>query len=337
MRTSLAAAVVAAICFTLALPQLAGASTYVSFDVPGSSGTPIPCGINRWGSVTGYYATSAGGYNGFLYAASSGKVTTFSVPGVSRTYALSISSPGWVVGYYNDKAGAHHGFLRNPQYTTLDVPGAGTMSGQGTQALSINDAGEISGVFWDSNAVEHGFLRDASGNYTTFDVTGGTAVVSASLNQSGEIAGTYYAPPGLTGHGYVRDAAGTITTFDVPGALDTYVIGINASGQTTGYYNVTGSPVGQFFRDAAGDVTTFTVSGYLWTAGIADNGDVYGLFKASGTDKGWKRSAAGAVTYFKDPNAGSLGTFPTCVTGNGKVAGYYSDSQGVPHAFEKMN
>jgi hypothetical protein len=336
MRLPSALAVITALYLSLALPQPALGGTYVSFDVPGSNGSAKPFAINKWGSVTGYYVNSSGGYDGFLYQVS-GTITTFSVPGASRTYALSISGTGWIAGYYDDKAGTHHGFLRNPKYTTLDVPGAGTMSGQGTQALSINDAGQISGVFWDSNAVEHGFLRDALGNYTTFDVAGGTAVVSASLNQSGEIAGTYYAPPGFTGHGYVRDAAGNITTFDVPGALDTNVAGINATGQTTGYYNVTGSPVGQFFRDAAGTITTFTVSGYLWTAGIADNGDVYGLFKASGTDKGWKRSAAGAVTNFKDPSAGSQGTFPTCVSGNGKVAGYYSDSQKVLHAFEKMN
>jgi hypothetical protein len=194
MHKRLALSAVALVCFALALPPRGVAGTYETFDIPGAAGPGIPQGVNKWGSVTGYYGTiSSTTTYGFLYQ-SNGAITSFSVVAskVSGTYPMSINDSGWIVGYYTGGSGGGlHGFLRNPKYTTLDAPGAGTASGQGTKALSINDSGEIAGVYWDSSSVEHGFVRDASGNYTSFDVPGGSAVVNAVLNQSGEVAGTY--------------------------------------------------------------------------------------------------------------------------------------------------
>jgi hypothetical protein len=335
MRLHLAAFTLALIYFSMALPQVVASSTYVTFDVPGANGTIKPAAINKFGSVTGYYVDSSGDYEGFLYQ-TSGKITTFRVPGAPRTFPASISNTGWIVGYYLDKAGVQHGFLRNPKYTTLDPPGVGSL---GTQALSINDAGQISGVYWDTGSIEHGFVRDASGIYTTFDVSGGFAVTSAVLSQSGEVAGSYLSNSIVTNghHGYTRDTAGNVTTFDVPGVAETYVVGLNASGQITGFTTTIAGPTDPFFRDASGNISTFTISGYIWTAGIADNGDVYGLFLSSAIDKGWKRNSSGVISYFKDPSVDAKGTFPTSVSNNGKVAGYYSDSQEALHGFEKMN
>jgi hypothetical protein len=329
------------ICLAFALPLPASAATYVTYDIPGAKGAGIPQGINKWGTVTGYYTTTSGTYYGFLYQ-SSGVVTTFSVLAskVSGTYPMGINDSGWIVGYFYDATGLH-GFLRNPKYTTLDAPGAGNASGQGTEALSINDLGEIAGVFWDSSSVEHGFVRDASGNYTTFDIPGGSAVMNAVLNQSGEVAGTYNVH--TTGanytYGYVMDATGNITTFDVPGDVyGTSVVGINDSGQVTGTYYPTVNPQ-EFVRDQFGNITTYNIAGYIWTAGIEDNGSVVGTYKVtnSNTRKGWQMTTGDVLTYFKDPSAGSQGTYPWCVSGNGKIAGYYFDSQGNTHGFVKLN
>jgi hypothetical protein len=214
---------------------------------------------------------------------------------------------------------------------------AGSGVYQGTYALSINDANEISGVYFDSSSVEHGFTRDASGNYTTFSVPGGANVISAVLNQSGEVAGTYtVVTTGSTFYGYVMDTAGNITTFGVPDSEETYVSGMNASGQVTGYY-YDGDNAQPFFRDEYGNITTFSVTGYLWNAGIEDNGNTVGSYQASGTDKGWQMTAAGDLTYFKDPSAGSQGTHSSCVSSNGKIAGYYWDSEGNVHNFVEHN
>ena len=342
MRVTSKLAIFAISCLVLTIPQFAAASTYVTFNVPNSSDNMLPTAVNKWGSVTGYYeAVTSSTYSGFIYQSSTGATTTFSVPikGVSGTYPLSINNSGWVVGYYTGGSGTgYHGFLRNPKYTTLDAPGAGTAYNQGTEALSINDAGEIAGIYWDSSSVEHGFVRDASGKYTSFDVPGGSAVISAVLNQSGEVAGTYNIETtgGSYGTGYVMDATGNITTFTVPDSEETYATEINASGQTTGYYYSSGNAY-PFFRDQYGNFTTYSVAGYIVTAGIEDNGNVEAVYEAAGTDKGWQMTSGGVVTYFKDPNAGSGGTWPRCVSGNGKVAGYYWDSSGTAHGFLKTN
>jgi hypothetical protein len=325
-------------CLVITIPQFAVASSYVTFNVPGARAAAVPNGINKWGTVTGYYLPLSGtGYYGFLYQ-SNGTITTFSVPRKWRTLPMSISNTGWIAGYYYGQDYVNHGFLRNPTYTTLDVPGAGTKSGQGTEALSINDAGQISGIYFDANSVEHGFIWDA-GVFTSFDVPGGVSVLGAVLNQSGEIAGTYEAP-GMNGgsnvpSGYIRDASGNFTTFTVPDSVQTVVTGINASGQIAGSYN----SLDTYFRDQFGNITTFTVAGYEGTAGIEDSGNVVGAYEDAKGLHGWKRTAAtGAVTYFSDPEAyGGEGTLPTCVSGNGKVAGYYFDSSGNSHDFVMLN
>ena len=336
MRLRFALAAFAVLCLIPALSHASFGSTFTTFDVPGVISQTSA--VNKWGSVTGYYnPTNGSGFNGFIYQASSGVVTTFSVPGVSRTYALSINDTGWVVGYYLDKSGVNHGFLRNPKITTLDVPGAGTLSGQGTQALSINDAGQIAGVYFDTGGYEHGFIRDASGNYTSFDVPGDSWVESAWLNQNGQVGGTYYA--NSVNHGYIMATDGTFTTFDAPESSTpgTFVLSINLSGETTGVYYPSAGGLQEFVRDQYGNMTTFSIPYFYTVAGIEDNGNVIGMKSHLSQDRGWKRTPAGVVTYFNDASSGYDGTVPTCVSGNGKVAGTYFDSGGKIHGFLMTN
>jgi hypothetical protein len=256
---------------------------------------------------------------------------------------MSISGTGWIVGYYSDAEGVFHGFLRNPKYTTLDVPGAGTKGDQGTQALSINDAGQVAGIYIDSQSVGHGFIwQSDTGTFTTFDIPGGNGVTGALLNQAGQVAGTYTTQGSITqgnvSHGYIMQTDGTITTFDPPNSIGTSVTGINGSGETTGYYSLSADTVQEFTSDQYGNVTTFNITGFFQNAGLEDSGDVLGTYESAARAHGWKRTAAGVVSYFSDPSAaGGLGTFSTCVSGNGKVAGLYYDSSGNTHDFVMTN
>jgi hypothetical protein len=54
-------------------------------------------------------------------------------------------------------------------FTTIDVPGAGTGSGQGTVPSSINSARAVTGSYKDAGGVVHGFVRAADGTISTFD------------------------------------------------------------------------------------------------------------------------------------------------------------------------
>ncbi len=322
-----------ALVVCLALPLLAS-NTYTNFDISGAVKI-YPYGVNNSGTAAGTYTDSSGLYHGFLFQPN-GTVITFDTGG-GFTIPLGINAAGKIAGYYS-AYGNDHGFLRNLAggITTLNEPSALCF---GTQAMSINDGGQIAGTYWDATSCqEHGFIRDASGNYTSFDVPNGSAVLSAYLTQSGEIAGSYLLFNEV--FGYTRDTLGNITTFGAPGSgsFDTSVTGVNSTGETTGIYyvvNVTGTQL--YLRDAVGNFTTFTVTGWTSTAGIKDSGNIVGGYlDASLTEYGWLRNSAGVVSSFKDPSAGHgfhAGTYPLCVSGNGKVAGYYVDNSLVTHGF----
>jgi ABC-type amino acid transport substrate-binding protein len=313
------------------------AATYANFSIAGAK-VIYPSAVNNTGQACGEYEDSSGVYHGFLFQPN-GTITTFDVPNGSYTTPLSINGLGQIVGYYYDSKSIPHGFLRNlaGEFTTLNAPDAY----KGTTPTSINDAGEIAGGYFDASDAAYGFVRDVSGTYTTFSVPNATQIAGALLNQSGQIAGTYVSTEAVGGdicyceHGYTMDTLGNITTFDGPGAVATYVAGVNAGGQITGQYTLSIINLAwqTYFRDASGDITTFSVADWYSTAGIEDNGNVVGAYLTQGTYYGWQRNSVGEITFFKDPNAGNKGTLPTCVSGNGKVAGYYIDSGKVVHGF----
>jgi hypothetical protein len=75
---------------------------------------------------------------------------------------------------YRDVSNVYRSYLRSVDgvFTIFDVPGAGTVSGQGTVAANINARGDVPGWYVDANGVNHGFLRSKDGTITTFDVPG---------------------------------------------------------------------------------------------------------------------------------------------------------------------
>src|SRR5436853_342841 len=55
---------------------------------------------------------------------------------------------------------------------------------------------------------------------TSFDPPGSVGTFPSSINDAGEITGSYRTSDGAA-HGFVRDASGTITSFDAPGSFST--------------------------------------------------------------------------------------------------------------------
>jgi len=321
---------------TVALPALA--STYVNFDVPGALNTQ-PQGVNNSGAVAGYWSDGVTSH-GFLRQAD-GALTTFDVSGSIATYAFSINTAETIVGYYLDSNYGAHGFLRtlDNQITVIDAPNAGSVIGTGTFANYINDAGEVAGYYVDQNYVPHGFLRDASGNLTTIDVVGAVGtVVRGGLNRRRELIG-WYQVADHSFHSFLRDASGNMANIDVPGSVQTYAQGINSYGQIAGYYWPNTAAVQNFVRDPAGNFTFFTPACSsncnANVLGVADNGSVVGEYYAQ-VERGFLYSETGVLTYFRDPGAGiyrGQGTFPSAVSGNGKITGWFQDSSNGVHGF----
>ena len=102
-----------------------------------------------------------------------------------------------------------------PTFTTIDAPGAATMSGYGTSGVGINAAGDIAGYFTDANGLLQGFVRKSGGSLATIDAPGaGTApnlgTLAFAINASGN-AGGYYADSNDFFHSYIRTSNGTLT------------------------------------------------------------------------------------------------------------------------------
>jgi hypothetical protein len=339
----------------VAWQQFASAATYVSFDVPGAV-TIVPTSVNNNGFIAGYYTDSQRVQHGFLRTAN-GTVITFDVPASSSTVPTSINIAGKVTGTFTNGGGTH-GFLRNAigQYSLLIAPDANNA----TLPSTINDAGQISGI--DGNEQDQGFaqafVRDVLGNYTEFNVSGAIQTESAVMNQSGVTYGVaeFYNTGLPTYTNYVRDASGEITTFQVLGSYLADITGANAMGETTGcYYPSSSSDNLDFVRDQNGNSTSFAIAGalastiqstlcqYMSPVGIDDNGNAVGFYQTSDTFiyRGFQRTPAGVITSFVEPSAGRAkkyqGTVPMAVSGDGKVAGYYIDSQNAQHGFLKLN
>lgn len=325
-----------ALCF----PSITWAGTYINFDVTGAVYTSA-FSVNNSGEVTGAWYDGKV-VQGFLRQVD-GTITNINISRGIETFPLSINASGKIVGYYLDTNLALHGFLRNlaGEFTTINEPNAGWKLNQGTFPWAINDAGEIVGYYYDIHGVNHGFVRDALGNYTSFDLPNSIGLWQNYINGNGEVAGTY-ATGNYIFHGYVRDTFGNITTFDVASVpYYTFVYGISSSGQIVGsYYDNAHTPHG-YLRNADGTINSFDVQvpgNYPYPAGIQDNGDIIGQYQPYNLQvwRGFRRTPAGVITSFRDPDAGfwrGYGTYPHAVSGNGYIAGSYSDSSGAQHGF----
>lgn len=231
---------------------------FTIFDAPDETSIS-PVAINLEGAVIGFYTDPNFSFRAFLRSPD-GKITTWIGPGACTTDgshgcygsgASNINAFGVIAGGYNDGNFVHHSLLRTPdgKLKTVDVPGAGTGSYQGTGCpgcyMGLNQFGAIAGIYTDSNSVYHGFLRSPNGKFTTFDApgagtnsgegTGCPSDCSTSLNNFGAITGAYIDGNGFI-HGYLRNPNGKIVTIDPKDALLTFIASINDSGAITGAY-----------------------------------------------------------------------------------------------------
>src|SRR5437762_1437349 len=117
---------------------------------------------------------------------------------------------------------------------------------------------------------------------TSFDPPGSIGTFPSSINDAGEITGSYGTSDGAN-HGIVRDASGTFTSFDShPGAFnDTHPTSINPRGEITGSYRISFGVFHGFVRDASGTITSFDPPGSRWTEPTSINpaGEITGWYR----------------------------------------------------------
>jgi hypothetical protein len=253
-----------------------------------------------------------------------------------------------------------------PRFITIDAPGAGTASGQGTGCFAftdcsvlINDEGEITGYFLDTNNVFHGFLRSPAGKFTSFDAQGADTAANdfngtlpVAINDAGAITGTYYDANNVA-HGFLRSREGEFTSFDVPDSTATIPIGLNLESAVVGYYVDQNSVFHAFLRRRDGSFATWSgpdqctsaPPGSFCGGSGAFSINIFGTVSAAYADKafaghGLIRTPTGKLLTYNVPWAGAgsgQGTgCPGCARPLnifGAIASYYIDANNVTHGF----
>ena len=290
----------------------------------------IPISINSAGDIAGTYIDSNNVNHGFVRA-SDGTITVFLAGPLATsrsqgTVAMSINDSGQVAGFYLAQdskgfAGPFDGFVRAADHTitTFSAQNSSTSYATGTQVYSINASGDVAGSYVDSSNDRHGFVLSSGGAFTSFDPPGGdhsssqqgsvtqriSGTLPVAIDASGDVAGAFTDNTAIR-HGFVRSASGTIATFDPPG------VGTGTS----------------------------LIQGTLPFSMSPSGNAISGLYSdATGVYRGFVRNAAGAISTFDVPGAGSAGSsaFPGtnafAVNDAGNLAGVYTDTNGVAHGF----
>jgi hypothetical protein len=260
-----------------------------------------------------------------------------------------------------------------PQFITIDAPGAGQGSGQGTGCFAysdcsviINNFGAITGYYLDANNVFHGFVRSPEGKFTSFQAPGADTAAQDfngtnpnAINDAGAITGVYFDAQSVA-HGFLRTPEGGIATFDPPGSTGTVPVALNLESDVVGYYVNQSGLFEAFLRRADGTFATWSdpnacnysgngPSGNLPFCGgtAAFNIDVFGVVAGAYTDNsanavhhGLIRIPGGKLQDYEVPGAGNGpgdGTScPGCSIGInvfGAIAGYYIDANSLVHGY----
>jgi hypothetical protein len=256
------------------------------------------------------------------------------------------------------------------RFVTIDAPGAGQASGQGTGCFAytdcsviINNWGAITGYYLDANNVFHGFVRSPEGRFTSFEAPGAdltpgnfNGTSPNAINDAGAITGVYYDVNNMA-HGFLRSPEGGMTTFDPPGSMATIPIALNLESAIVGYYVNEASVFEAFLRRSDGTFATWKDPHACNTANSptspfcggtgAFNINLFGLIAGTYADNsgnyvghGLLRLPGGRLKSYQVPGAGigpDQGTScPGCSVGLnifGATAGYYIDSNYLEHVY----
>lgn len=156
---------------------------------------------------------------------------------VPSTRNLSIfgglNERGEVVGFFQTNTGPIRTFLYDGLLTSVLPAPAGVTDMAGR---AINNGRQITGSFDDAKGL-HGFLQ-TRGQFTRFDVPGGSNTNPVAINNSGDVAGTFTTPsasPTPPQHGFLM-VRGRFTRLDFPGGLNTAAAALNDSQTVAGTY-----------------------------------------------------------------------------------------------------
>jgi YVTN family beta-propeller protein len=217
------------------------AGVFTTIDFTGATLT-VATSLNNVGQIAGYYVDNHGETHGFVLT--NGTFASITDPDFNcatcDTIILDITDTGVIVGTGLDANDVVHGFQDvNGTFTTLDVAGASSTELTGIPFLN----GDIVGFYSTTVGGPTQGVVYSNGQFTTFDVTGALDTALNSINDQGEVVGTYSVAGAI--HGFsttCTNQAGAVvcsqnvSTGDFPGATFTHPSSLNDGGQIVGAY-----------------------------------------------------------------------------------------------------
>lgn len=252
-------------------------------------------GINKFGTIAGYYGSGVSGHpnKGYtLTKAGKGTYSPENYPGSVQTQVTGLNNTGVTVGFYSSAmglAGPDFGFwAASGSFHTADYPTSNPASPAIDQLLGVNDAGVAVGFYNTSDGNSHGYSYTiGTKSYARITVTGATSVTAAAINNNDDVAG--FATE--SGHvvGFLKTARTTFT-LKVPGASMTQAFGVNDGDVVVGAYMVGTKTYGFVWVPGLGFHTVNDPHGVDSTTinGINDRDRIVGFYTdASGNTDGF--------------------------------------------------
>jgi probable HAF family extracellular repeat protein len=144
--------------------------------------------------------------------------------------------------------------------------------------------------------------REESFVYSGVDVPGSTSTTARSINNLGQIVGSFVDSTGT--HAFLFNN-GKFSTIDVPGSAWTIATGINNAGQIVGGYGTGGETGNHGFLVSNGAFSTFDVPGSLDTIayGINNKGQIVGTYLGTDNFRHGFRLSGGNYALVEVPNS----------------------------------
>jgi probable HAF family extracellular repeat protein len=296
----------------------AAAYTTTAFNIAGATYV-YPVAINDAGTAVGYYGTSKGNPQGFVYA--KGVATTLSYPRAVQTYVTGINNSGTIVGTYRDRNGFFHGFVYTDKDRFID---ASVPNATATSLEAINDKGVAVGSSTSPSGVTQ-VVTWAARVFTPLNITTSSTPVPVAIDKSGEIAG-WYNNPSAHGESSFVYAGGVATIVANPGTVFfSQAYGMNKHGIVVGQAATTdGHQYGFSYR--AGHyklyASTCPSGSDCFFQSINDSGVVVGSnFTGPATSTGFVWTGTGAYITLPAPNGTDTNYGATAINNAGVIVG----------------
>lgn len=290
--------------------------------------------VDESGLVVGdYHRVSDGRTIPFVFDSHNNSYTELP-PGQEIETASGINDAGLVVGeYVIFNAHQSSGFVYDAKTADYKQFNVGTT----TSPAAINTGGTVTGsAFMAVGDRNHGttvgFLYDTSTQIsTTFEVTGYSATLPVSINDSRQVVGS------ATNFGSIASGVvgfllsnGVTSIIDVSGSTATRPTQINNSGMIAGDYQTADATWGFLDNSTTGAISTIQIAGATSTfaESINDSGEVVGYFTdTTGHDHGYIFDSATSSYEFYDA-PGATDTKLTRVNDSGQLVGSSEGASG---------